>query len=272
MKYILLGSGAVRPTLEHWGPAQVVQVAGQNLLFDCGRGATMRLVQAGIPIGSIRRVFFTHHHYDHNCDFAYFHLTSWLLGRSTPLEVIGPRGTETFCHGLFDIAYRDDINSRRFHAVYMKNRDGYKYNARDVLEDEWTFEGDGFRVRMVHVLHKPQILDNLAFRVEAEGKSIVVVGDTVECESLKTLAEGADLMAHECTFPTERIESADWGAFHTSPRALGRWAKERGVKRLLLKHYAIQEGVEVEPMAEEVRSEFGTKGLVVGRDLLTVDV
>ena len=56
MKLILLGSGAVRPDLEHWGPAQVVQVAGQNLLFDCGRGATMRLVEAGIPIQSIKNV------------------------------------------------------------------------------------------------------------------------------------------------------------------------------------------------------------------------
>jgi len=68
MRFILLGSGAVRPDLEHWGPAQIVQVAGQNLLFDCGRGATMRLVQARIPIQTLRYVFFTHHHFDHNCD------------------------------------------------------------------------------------------------------------------------------------------------------------------------------------------------------------
>ena len=44
------------------------------------------------------------------------------------------------------------------------------------------------------------------------------------------------------------------------------------MKKLLLKHYAIQKGVEVEPMAEEVREEFGDEGLIVGHDLLTVDV
>lgn len=91
MKFILLGSGAVRPDLQRWGPAQIVQVGGENLLFDCGRGATMRLVQAGIPLVSIRKVFFTHHHFDHNCDFAYLSLTSWLLGRDVPMEV-GVRG------------------------------------------------------------------------------------------------------------------------------------------------------------------------------------
>lgn len=270
MKLILLGSGAVRPDLEHWGPAQVVQVAGQNLLFDCGRGATMRLVAAGIPIQSIKNVFFTHHHFDHNCDFAYLFLSSWVLRRDFPMEIIGPRGTEAFCDGLFKNVYRDDINTRRFHPTYTEH--GCEYLARDVLEDEWTYEGDGFRIKMVHVIHKSQILDNLAYRIEADGKSLVVVGDTTICDSLLRLAEGADMMIHECTFPTERIEKAKWGAFHTSPRALGKWAKERGVKKLVLKHYAIQPGVEIDPMAAEVREEFGDEGLYVGHDLMTLEV
>ena len=52
----------------------------------------------------------------------------------------------------------------------------------------------------------------------------------------------------------------------------GRGARERGVKRLVLKHFAVQEGVEVEPMAEEVRSTYGGAGLIVGRDLLEISV
>ena len=270
MRFLLLGSGAVRTDLERWGPAQVVQVGGESLLFDCGRGASMRLVQAGIRLQDIRRVFFTHHHYDHNCDFANLFLTSWVMGRDVPMQVVGPRGTEAFCDGLFGQVYADDIKSRRVHPLYSKR--GCECRARDVLEDAWTLEAPGFRIRMVHVLHKPQILDNLAFRVEAEGKSIVVVGDTVLCDSLQDLARDCDLLVHECTFPTERIERDQWGGFHTSPRALGRWARERGVKRLLLKHFAVQDGVAVAPMAEEVRQEFGGEGLIVGEDLMTVEV
>ncbi|HUT35290.1 MAG TPA: MBL fold metallo-hydrolase [Planctomycetota bacterium] len=270
MRFILLGSGCVRPDLEHWGPAQVVQVAGQTLLFDCGRGATMRLVEAGIPIQALRRVFFTHHHFDHNCDFAYLFLASWTLGRNHPMEVYGPRGTEHFCDTLFQTLYRDDIHTRRIQPTYPPH--GKEYAARDVLEDTWELEGDGYRIQMIHVLHKPQILDNLAFRVEAEGKAIVIAGDNILCESLMDLATGCDLLVHECTFPTERIERHRWGGFHTSPRALGRWARERGVKKLVLKHYAIQEGVAVEPMVEEVRSEFGSEGLIAGHDLLALDI
>jgi len=270
MRFILLGSGCVRPDLEHWGPAQIVQVGGENLLFDCGRGATMRLVEAGIPIAELRRVFFTHHHFDHNCDFAYLFLASWTLGRNHPMEIYGPRDTERFCDTLFKQLYREDINTRRIQPTYPPY--GMEYVARDVIEDTWTLEGDGYLIKMVHVLHKPQILDNLAFRVEAEGKSIVVAGDNTVCQSLIDLAVGCDLLVHECTFPTERIERHRWGGFHTSPKELGRWARRVGVKKLVLKHYAIQKGVEVEPMVEEVRSEFGSDGLIAGHDLLTIDV
>jgi len=71
MRFLLLGSGCVRPDLERWGPCQALEVGGEWLIFDCGRGATMRMVKAGISIREVRRLFFTHHHYDHNCDFAY---------------------------------------------------------------------------------------------------------------------------------------------------------------------------------------------------------
>jgi ribonuclease BN (tRNA processing enzyme) len=42
------------------------QIANGNerLLFDCGRGATLRLTQMGVPIGSIHRLFLTHLHSD----------------------------------------------------------------------------------------------------------------------------------------------------------------------------------------------------------------
>ena len=270
MRFVLLGSGAVRPDLEHWGPAQVVEVAGETLLFDCGRGASMRLVEAGFDLAALRRVFFTHHHYDHNCDFAYLFLTGWTLGRDAPLEAYGPRGTERFCDLLLREVYAADVASRAVQPTYPAR--GSECVARDVTEDTWTLEGEGYRVRAVHTEHVPEHLDSLAFSIEAEGKRIVVAGDTVECDTLKNLAEGCDLLVHECTFPTERIRAHKWGAFHTPPADLGRWARERGVKKLMLKHYAIQEGVAVGPMAAEVRATYGDEGLIVGRDLLAVEV
>lgn len=271
MKLILLGTGAVRVDLDHWGPAQVVQVGDEYLLFDCGRGASMRLTQAGIPLHRIRRVFFTHHHYDHNCDFAYLFLTSWVLGREQPMRVFGPRGTEAFCEALFRHAYRDDIESRRQHPRYSAR--GCEYEARDLVEERWTYEGPDYRIDAVHVLHKQPILDNIAYRIEAGGKSVVVVGDTTLCDSLMCLAEGADVLVHECSFPSEVLERESWGAFHTAPRDLGLWARQRGVKRLVLKHFCLRPGVvELPDLVAEVQETFGADGLVVGEDLMSLDI
>lgn len=230
----------------------------------------MRLIQAGLPLPDVGPVFFTHHHYDHNCDFVYFFLTGWVLGRCDPLKVYGPRGTEAFCHGLFDMTYADDIATRARHPMYSKH--GCEWTARDVTEPRWVIQKPDYRMTMVHAKHCGPTLDSLAFRVESEGKSIVIVGDTAPCSAVMHLAEGCDLLVHECTFPTERIASGHWHEFHTAPRDLGRWAKQRGVKRLIIKHFAVQHGVSIENMAEEVRDESGEDGLIVGRDLLEVAV
>ena len=270
MRFMLLGSGAVRTTLDRWGPAQILQIGDEYLLFDCGRNATTRIVQAGVNLPDVSPVFFTHHHYDHNCDFTCFFLTGWVMGRDVPLKVYGPSGTEALCRGLFKEIYAEDIATRARHPMYSKL--GCEFDACDVTEETWTLEAGDWRIHMVHGDHCKPAMDSLAFRVEAEGKSIVVVGDTTLCEPIMDLAEGCDLLVHECTFPTERMESGHWVDFHTSPRQLGRWARERGVKRLLLKHFAVQEGVTVEGMAAEVRAEFGDKGLIVGEDLLSVEI
>ena len=271
MTLTLLGSGAVRPDLEHWGPAQLVRVAGENLLFDCGRGASMRLVEAGVPLPSIRRVFFTHHHFDHNCDFAYFFLVSWTLGRDVPLEVMGPRGTQRFCDALLGEAYRDDIASRRGTPIF--SAEGERWIARDVTEDAWVLEGDGYVVRTIHVPHKGPIIDNLAFRVESGGKRIVIVGDTTLSERLMAFAEGADLLVHECSFPSEVLRREKWTPYHTDPRELGRWARQRGVKKLLLKHFCLRPGVvELDTLISQTRETFGDEGLIVGEDLMTIEV
>ena len=52
---ILLGTGVGPPVnLQQFGASTLVEAGGERFLFDCGRGATIRLAQAGIPIGSTR--------------------------------------------------------------------------------------------------------------------------------------------------------------------------------------------------------------------------
>jgi len=269
MRLILLGSGAVRPDLVRWGPAQVLEVGDTFLLFDCGRGATMRLVEAGINPPDVHQVFFTHHHFDHNSDFAYFALVRWVLGREAPLQVYGPEGTEEFCQVLFEKLYSKDIQSRRTHAMYSEK--GCEIQAHDIAKEGTFLSTADWHISAAITDHMRPIIKSLAYRIDSGGRSVVIVGDTAVCDSLKRLAKGTDLLVHECTFPTAKIKKGSWEKWHTPPAELGRWAKEAGVKRILLKHFAIQEGVEAEPMAEEVRREFGGE-VIIGEDLMTLTI
>ena len=65
VRVTLLGTGDPIPRADRYGPATLVQVAGQDLLFDVGRGAATRLVQMGVSLSGLDATFLTHFHHDH---------------------------------------------------------------------------------------------------------------------------------------------------------------------------------------------------------------
>ena len=89
IKVIVLGSGVgPRVDLQQFGPSILIEAGGERLLFDCGRGATLRMSQIGISHGSISRLFLTHLHSDHVIQIPDLLLTGWVGGgRKIPFEV-----------------------------------------------------------------------------------------------------------------------------------------------------------------------------------------
>jgi ribonuclease BN (tRNA processing enzyme) len=74
----LLGSGGgPRVDVRRYGISILVEAAGQKLLFDCGRGATLRAVEAGIRPIDLDKVFLTHLHSDHIISIPDLLLTLW---------------------------------------------------------------------------------------------------------------------------------------------------------------------------------------------------
>ncbi len=226
-KIVLLGTGVGPPiNLEQFGAATLIEAGGMRLLFDCGRGATLRLAQVGVPHGSINRLFLTHLHSDHVIQIPDLLLTGWVGGgRRSPLEVWGPSGTSDMMSHLqqafgFDIHMRRDIDE---HAAPQ----GITVISHDI-EPGVIFEREGVKVTAFLVDHSP-VKPAYGFRIDYHDRAVVLSGDTRISENLIRHARDVDVLVHEVLdaetvrawFPTNPELAAAIHAKHTTPEQAG---------------------------------------------------
>jgi ribonuclease Z len=197
----LLGSGGgPNPNPKRFGPSILVRAARQALLFDCGRGATIRLAQAGLLLGEVRNVFLTHLHSDHIIGLPDLFLTGWgAQGRKTPLRVWGPAGTAQMMDHMqkafaFDIRIRRDVDEK-----FVK--EGIMVTTTDIRQGV-IFQEDGVTVTAFLVDHRP-IEPAFGYRVDFGGRSVAMSGDTRFSENLISFARGVDVLIHEAIDPGE---------------------------------------------------------------------
>jgi ribonuclease Z len=197
IKVTLMGTGSPQPRMDRFGPSILVEAGGERLVFDCGRGATQRLEQIKIHVGDITALFLTHLHSDHVVGIPDLWLTGWLTGRKVPLRVWGPTGTKNMMTHLQE-AFEFDIHIRRDVDEKIPGQ-GELVEAKDV-EEGVVYENGGVKVTAFFVDHglvKPA----LGYRVDFEGHSVVLSGDTRPSENLMHWAKGTDLLIHEVMDP-----------------------------------------------------------------------
>jgi ribonuclease Z len=225
LRIVLLGTGIGPPvTLDQYGPSTLVEVGDARLLFDVGRGASLRLAQVGVPIQSVSRLFLTHLHSDHVLQIPDLLLAGWWRGRRVPLEVWGPDGTRDMMEGLLK-AYSFDIHVRR--DVDQKNpAEGITVVSRDIREGV-VLEQDGLKVTAFLVDHAP-VSPAFGYRVDYRGRSVALSGDTRFSENLIRHAAGVDVLIHEAFDPvpiraasTNPVRTEAIIAHHTTPEQAG---------------------------------------------------
>jgi len=209
LRITLLGTGGgPLVNLRQFGASTLVEAGGKRLLFDCGRGATIRLVEAGIPIGAVGRLFLTHLHSDHVMQIPDLLLAGWVgaTGRSAPLEVWGPDGTRDMMSALekafaFDIHMRRDVDEK-LPAV------GITVQSHDISEGV-VLDEDGVKVTAFLVDHRP-VSPAFGYRVDYHGRSVALSGDTRVSDNLVKFATGVDVLIHEAVDPVaQRAASAN---------------------------------------------------------------
>ena len=205
----VLGSGTPVPSAGRFGNSTLVECGHQRLLFDFGRGCTIRLWQLGIPLGSIGAHFLTHHHSDHTVGLPDLWLTGWLrppYGRRTvPFLLYGPPGTGAMAKGL-RAAYAADIDTRL--ADERNPEEGIRIDAHDVAPG-LVHERDGLRVLAFANDHGEKVRPSYGYRIEYRGRVAVLAGDTRYSPDVVRQGQGADLFLHPVTMIPEALLAGD---------------------------------------------------------------
>jgi ribonuclease BN (tRNA processing enzyme) len=278
-RLILLGTGGgPRPRTVSSAAAQVIVVNDQAYVVDCGNGVARQLVFAGVPLPTVRHIFLTHHHSDHNADYGNLILLAWTAGLRTRVDTWGPPPLAKMTELFFEMnAY--DINTRiadegRVPLIPL-------VHAHELSQGGVVMEDENLKVSAA-LVHHPPVVPAFGYRFDAADRSIVISGDTAPSDNLIRLAEGADVLVHDALYlagvdrlvarvPNAAALRQSILSHHTSAEDAGRVAQAAGVKLLVLSHLVPPDDFTITDQMWIDAARVHFRGpIVVGKDLLEV--
>jgi len=251
MQLTFLGTGSAVPTGERNQTGLLLENTGHRLLVDCGSGVLHALAATEPGYTDLDALLLTHHHLDHVTDVLPLLKARWLAD-APRLRIIGPPGTTSLLDDLLDV-----------HDYLRKHVDP---DVTDIQTGETTLAG--FDVAAREVQHSMAGFGYRFSPAGADEPAVVFSGDTEAIPSLLSMADGADVLVHDCSFPDD-IETDN----HATPASLGEAldAAAVDVGALYLTHlYPHTDGRHVE-MVASVREHHNGE-VAVASDGLTVEL
>jgi ribonuclease BN (tRNA processing enzyme) len=282
MKVVLLGTGGPRPDPRRNASTTLVKVGNENILFDAGRGVVLQLVRAGIPLDAVKQLFITHHHFDHIGDIYDVILSTWMHGRKAPLNIFGPPDTRRIVDALLTQIYDKDWEWR---SKGEPSFGPWQPAATEDVPPGLVIDTGKWKVTADTVIHGnglglPEAFlkrwNCYGYRFEAEGKVVTISGDTIPCEGIDRLAQGADVLVHCCYMASSEMNTEHFRrtARYTlaSADTVGKTAARANVKTLVLTHHKPRTDDRIlDEIASEVARDFSGR-IVIGNDLTEIDV
>jgi len=299
LRLTFLGTAGSVPTQQRNLPAIALSYEGQVILFDCGESIQRQMICGKIGFSRSMQIFITHLHGDHIFGVPGLLQTMSLLGRREKLEIFGPAGICSFIEAVktcvgFYLRFPVKITEVKTGIVYRGK--GYKILAKRAkhslpnlayafVENEKPGKFNPQKARLLGVPEGPLWhrlqhgrkvkLQNGKVVEPAEvvgspkpGVKVVYTGDTSPCRAVLKLAEGADLLIHDCTFDDELEERAesDW---HSTPSQAAKIAKDASVKKLILTHIS---GRYTDAKLLRQQAEKIFKNVEVAEDFMQIEV
>jgi len=286
LRLVPLGTSAGRPTLLRGASALAVATEAAWVMCDCGEGAQLAALRAGLSLSRLDAVLITHLHGDHFNGLPGLLGTLGLEGRQWPLVVAGPPGTATLLQHLASAGSlgTGDMEVRVFEqqgngGEVRIDGSSFQVESRPLAHRVPTY---GFRVSLADrpgaldvartdaagVPRGPLLADLKAGRPVTlpggrvvgpeglvgppqRGASMAYALDTVPCPTAVELGRSVDALVHEATYEHARAELAHERGHSTGVEA-ARIAAEAEAATLILTHFS--PSANADSVAEEARS------------------
>ena len=254
MKIAFLGTNGWYSSPTGDTPCILIDSEDRYTIFDAGNGIYKidQYIKEKKPIS----LFVSHFHLDHVSGFHILNKFSFSQG----IDIYVAKGRRGDFERLVNPPY----------TVGIAKKDENIINLRTEIRLHELKEGDSDIGFPVHISKLYHAYDDHGYRVELEGKSIVYSGDTKRGPNGESLAKEADLLIHECSNSLSP-DPDTWG--HTDPIQTAQFAKDVGVKKLIMTHFSpthygtLEKRKEAE---EKARSIF--PDTIAATDDLTVEV
>lgn len=269
---LFLGTAGGPPLrLDRSEPSTLLIVDGRPYLIDCGIGTIRRMVEAGVASQSIKTIFLTHLHADHDLGLAdvmandFFTLN--LAGSGDTVDVYGPPQTKDLVDAAFHYvalgftAFAAEPGAIR--AGLVNGQLKSPFVAHEMDHDGVVYQDDKIRVTAAENTHyalmpakERQQMKSYSYRIETPHGVIVFTGDTGPSDAVVRLAKGADVLLAEVEdldevtrFVHQVAVRNHWSSQrlaammdhmrqeHLGQEEVGRMATQAQVRSLVLYHY-----------------------------------
>ena len=264
----ILGNNSAIPAHGRHPTAQIITTPEDLLLFDCGEGTQIQILNYKIRRGRINHIFISHLHGDHYFGLVGLLSSFALLSRVQPLHVYGPPALRELLDLQFKLSETHIPFPYHFHCI---EKDGLLLDATDYsvscFSTKHRIECRGFIVRekkkMRKILREEALQKNIPvhlYPLLQEGKDLVLdngvpirnaevtapaqpaksyafTADTLFSPEIAEKVNGVDLLYHEATYPHSLVEKAS-SRFHSTTKEAAEIARMAGVKKLLIGHFS----------------------------------
>jgi ribonuclease BN (tRNA processing enzyme) len=280
-RLVLLGTqgGPFIRSYKQTPSANLIVYKSLRIVIDTGFGVTFKLIDAGVNLSSVKYIFITHHHSDHNLELGPLLYNAWIAGLKEPIHVYAPAGLNSLLSYYWQ-SNRFDIETRI--------KDEGRIDVRTLVVNHEYSEGsiisnDDFEVTALKNIHPP-VAESYALKFKLDNKIIVFSGDTTYCSALIPFSMNADYLVHEVMYvpgveemvkrrPNAAKLKESILSHHTSTEDVGRVASGAKVKTLVLNHFVPSDDKSLTEQVwmNAVKTTFAGN-IVVGKDLLQLSL